>query len=533
MMHTKELLIFLAIILISSSITTISPSEAKLPENLPDVSKAPQKVRIIEGENMIAYARTFLTTVDDPSNHLTPSGNPHDGVALLSVSLTDGDFWCSGTLLPTGEHILTAAHCITDISGNYNLLSGSATFEGDGGTVTIAFDVDPTKTLPHPNYDGDFLKGNDIAILKLVSPAPAEITRMNFSTNDNSVGEEIQKIGYGISGFFISGEDRSNWDVGTKRDGKNMYDAFGDVMYNALGMVSGVDYVPQGVYQLDSDDGLAVHDAFDFFFDITDIGLGTNEVMTAGGDSGGPTLADTDNDGVPDTIVGVSSYGITLAFRTGPPSLRTSDCTIQGIQPDSSCGEFAGDTRVSMYADWINSVLPPPKFLEIKGDPVNTSSTSYQVIVTGQISLGSNANPNSDIISPDGTTLNGIITPTGLDDLYFTGDIVSITAVIHIFSFVDGVEVSNGSPSFLEIKGDPITSGITTYQIVVSGQITKGPNANTSDILSPDGTTIDGLVKSTGVDDYSFTGNVVSITATQHVFSFVDGVEVSNGSPPP
>jgi len=173
------------------------------------------------------------------------------------------------------------------------------------------------------------------------------------------------------------------------------------------------------------------------------------------------------------------------------------------------------------------------KFLEIKGDPVTSGFTTYQIVVTGQIFLGPNVN-SGDILSPDGTTLDGGMMPTGIDDYFFTGDIVSITAGKHIFSFVDGVEVPNDSQigKFLEIKGDPAASGFTTYQIVVTGQIFLGPNANSGDILTPDGTTLDGGMMPTGIDDFFFTGDIVSITAGKHIFSFVDGVEVPNGSPP-
>jgi len=171
------------------------------------------------------------------------------------------------------------------------------------------------------------------------------------------------------------------------------------------------------------------------------------------------------------------------------------------------------------------------KFLEIKGDAATSSSTLYQVIVSGQISLGPKANP-ADKLSTDGTTINGKVFPTGRDNYYFTGDIVSITAGQHVFSFVDGVEVTNDSLAgkSLEIKGDSATSSLTTYQVIVSGQILLGPNANPNDKLSTDGTTINGKVKPTGLDNYFFTGDIVSITADQHVFSFVNGVEILNDS---
>ena len=108
----------------------------KDPEKLKDMKKIkdPEKlkdmknVRVIEGENFVAYARALYTTVDNPSNHLTPSGDPYDGVSELFLTLSTGTFGCSGVLLPTGQHVLTAAHCITDDFGNYNLQTGFCYF---------------------------------------------------------------------------------------------------------------------------------------------------------------------------------------------------------------------------------------------------------------------------------------------------------------------------------------------------------------------------------------------------------------------
>jgi len=86
---------------------------------------------------------------------------------------------------------------------------------------------------------------------------------------------------------------------------------------------------------------------------------------------------------------------------------------------------------------------------------------------------------------------------------------------------------------FLEIQGAPETSPPTTYQIIVSGEIFYGPQANPpDDMLSSDGTTIDGTINPTKIDNYFFTGDIVSITADQHIFSFVDGIEISNDSTP-
>jgi hypothetical protein len=81
----------------------------------------------------------------------------------------------------------------------------------------------------------------------------------------------------------------------------------------------------------------------------------------------------------------------------------------------------------------------------------------------------------------------------------------------------------------LTIKGDSAGAN-AVYKIVVSGTITPGPNADANDKLSTNKNTVDGIVWITGIDDFYFTGDIVSITADHHIFSFVDGVEIPNGS---
>jgi len=181
------------------ALTNIPFSDAILPENLPDESQAPYHVRVIEGENIIAYARPLYTSLDDPSNHEVDISGPHDGVAKLIVTRTDGTFGCSGTLANDKVHVFTAAHCVTDNNGNYILISGSATFEGDLESITIPIDANPSKSKAHPDWDGDFIKGNDIAILKLVSTAPSQIPGIPHATSGNAVGTIVEKAGYGLS----------------------------------------------------------------------------------------------------------------------------------------------------------------------------------------------------------------------------------------------------------------------------------------------------------------------------------------------
>lgn len=345
----KSLFVFaITAILILGTLTVGNASALpNLPDDLPDVSKAPEKVRVIQGENLIAYAKAHYTTYDNPANYQT--GSNYSGVAQLYLPSGSGAIYgCSGALLPTGSHILTAAHCVTDSNGNLDLVINNnsiAVFLTSNGNEII-----PIKGVTvYGDYDGDFIKGNDIAVIELMSEASNYVQRYNYATNDDQIGNNIHKVGYGISGYLSSGADSNTYPFGTKRDGQNIYDAFGDTMYNALGLSPFNDYIPQAVYQFDSDDGSKKHDAFDFFFGISGRGLGTNEVNSASGDSGGPSF---NSEG---EITGITSYGITLQYT----NRQTSDCTKQFGVPklDSSCGEFSGDTRVSIYASFIEDVL--------------------------------------------------------------------------------------------------------------------------------------------------------------------------------
>ena len=366
----------LGILVFSISQTTY----AIFPTDLPEKSQASYHVRIIEGNNIIGYARPLYTSLDNPANHVVPSSNPHDGVAKLLLSRTDGSFGCTGTLANTKIHVITAAHCITDENGSNILLSGFATFEGDSESIIIPIDV--ANSVVHPDYDGDFIRGNDIAILKLGEVAPPQIPAIQHATSENAIGSVVNKTGYGLSGFFGNGTDSSSFPFGTQREGQNRYDALADTMYSQMGKVADVDYIPGAIYQYDSDDGTVGHDAFGYFFGIIDLGLGNNEVMSAPGDSGGPTFLNGE-------LVGLVSYGISLEFLNN----QTPDCTTIHNDPllDSSCGEFASDTRVSQYADFIDGVLSTVS--DTDGDGV------YDTIDN----CPSDTNPDQSDLDSDGT----------------------------------------------------------------------------------------------------------------------------------
>lgn len=311
----------------------------ELPEHVPDIAKI--KVgqftqTVIETENIRAVIQPLYTTFGNPADYLTAPGGSLDGAGLLVLTRSDGTFGCTGSLLWTGEHVLTAAHCVTDDFGNNVLQSGTVTFEDDLRTETIA--IDATATKVHNKWNGDVLKGNDVAVLKLVSAPSSDITRYQIDRNSSDdVGAIVDKVGYGRSG---NGNDGDILPFGDKRNGQNQYDDVADTMLKALGLKAKAHFVPGSVLQYDFDNGLSGNDAFGFFFNNNDLGLGSSEVNSASGDSGGPAIHDG-------KITGITSYGVTLTFNDG----TTSD--VNNIL-DSSFGEFSGDTRVSQYVGFID-----------------------------------------------------------------------------------------------------------------------------------------------------------------------------------
>lgn len=337
--HILIIIAFLTLVSMPILWNSASANPPDLPQKA-QIHVAPFRVIRIEHEGLTALAQVRYTTYDYPGNHDT-AASAFPGVAKLILKRDDFTVGCTGTLLLNKTHILTAAHCLTDEFGTNILLSGMATFMVDG--IEEEINIETSEVNIHPDWDGDFIRGNDIAILALFRSVDTKGYDIDRNNRDD-VESTSEKIGYGLSGYGLLGFDSTNYVFGQKRDGQNKYDAVADTMLKALGLRSGRDFVRGSVLQYDFDNGVADNDAFDFFFGIPGRGLGNNEVSSAPGDSGGPTITG-------DVIQGVTSYGITLQFVNGD----TSDITPGEI--DSSFGEFSGDTRVSKYAAWVDSII--------------------------------------------------------------------------------------------------------------------------------------------------------------------------------
>jgi len=342
--------------------------------DLPDQAPIDNIIIIEYGPNKAKIRPLYTTHDEDHSSYISPA-NEFTGVAdlILKVGPT---IRCSGSLLKDSSNantqfVLTAAHCVTNSNtGKISVKRGYAEFKGVEGVQRI--NIIASQTSVHPNWDGDFIKGNDVAIVKLESvPVGIDGYRIDtFSGDDLPVGNQdcdsaiVVKAGYGRTGWGQNGDVVSS---GTKHDGRNCYDDSSD---NLLSNFNRATTIPNAVLQYDFDRNLDVDD--DGISDIVDaagahfgqvhIGLGSDEVNSAPGDSGGPSF------NLQGKITGITSYGMSVTLNNNNPDIDNS--------LNSSFGEYSGDTRVSLFAGWIDSVLnsstplpPPPDEDEPKACP--------------------------------------------------------------------------------------------------------------------------------------------------------------------
>lgn len=273
----------------------------------------------------------------DPNDYIVSPGNGFDGVVSLSLQTDLGRFDCSGSLLPSGQHILTAAHCLTDNFG-LNITNGATAFFD---LPTGKFGIKTANIFIHPDWDGfaDFDSfGGDLAILELASAAPEAAQRYDIYRNTDEIGQVSTKVGYGLSGQGNQGFNPSNFPFGVKRSGQNVYEFLGENLDPGV--------LPSAILLYDFDSGLPENDAFGFV-GIPDLGLGLPEVNSAPGDSGGPTF-------INGLIAGITSYGQCFFNPINFECFSPPDVDNIG---NFSFGEFSGDTRVSTYASYIDDVL--------------------------------------------------------------------------------------------------------------------------------------------------------------------------------
>ncbi len=285
--------------------------------------------------------------------------NQYTGTVQLQYN---GGRYCTGSLLPSGMHILTAAHCVTDDAGVKfgSYANDSVQFDGPSGSVDLRF----VGVSVHEGWTGDYSgTGNDLAIITLHTAAPSWAERYDLYTGD-AVGQDYTRIGYGGFGW---GDTGALYGGITGSDG-NLLRVFGTNHFDSdnFALCYMVSWNCAGGQVLTSDFDNGVDSANDLWgnlflnFDGGNTafvnGATDQEVNSAPGDSGGTVLVDG-------RLAGITSYGFSFGC-----DYFDANCTTRGRALNSSWGEGATDTSVAFFADWINAhAVPVPAPLALMG----------------------------------------------------------------------------------------------------------------------------------------------------------------------
>ncbi|XVJ71672.1 MAG: trypsin-like serine protease [Rhizobacter sp.] len=276
---------------------------------------------------LIAPAAHAVVSFNNPDSWVLPSG-ALEGTARVEFSNASGNFVCSGSLLQGGSYVLTAAHCVDDFTSlSVNFRQGSVARTG-------------AEVFINSNWNGQFATGADIALIRL-DQAVNDI--QGFALADGNVmGNVFLMAGHGLIGSGNTG--------GTGFDGFNR-PHYGYNVYD-VGFAGAYGFT----YVYDFDNGTANQNTHCQIYLVCGAGLGINEALIAGGDSGGGSFV---WDGTQWLLAGVHSFGRTFGRFECPLNPGQICGDIDNITLNSSFGETAGDTAVFSHMNWINAFINP------------------------------------------------------------------------------------------------------------------------------------------------------------------------------
>lgn len=295
----------------------------------------------------------------NPSAAFNGVANAFNGTARLRFTTTEaaGTFACSGSLLPGGQYVLTAAHCVD------GLINMTVTF---GFYNNVALETRTvTSYTQHPGWiatNGALDTGADMALVRLNAP----VTTLNayYLSTTNDVGKEQLITGYGATSTGSSTSGASFNDSAYGHYGYNVADVESSVVFAAWDASNpGADTYTAptyGVTYVSDFDGIgSQYNTLDRMKLITGSNAWTSglaldnnrEAIIAGGDSGG-------GDFIWDAVSGkwllsaVHSWG--WQFCQG--RITSPTCDFQ-TGNNTSYGDLSGSTATFTHIAWIESVV--------------------------------------------------------------------------------------------------------------------------------------------------------------------------------
>ncbi len=302
-----------------------------------------------------------------------------DGVARISFSNSTGSYACSGSLLQGGSYVLTAAHCADDFS------SMTVNFGWAGGSAAVTRSV--TEAVLHPGwlgFENSADAGNDLALVRLSAPITTIGGYALSSTND--VGKTYLMAGYGTTSVG-SANTATNWsDSGYGHYGWNTFDVDSKTFNRVVDAVTPgwgyeAGYYTGTTYMSDFDGPNGSYNTLAKVAGVaggfsSSAGLGSNEALIAGGDSGGGDFVLEGGQWLLSAVHSWGWQGNSVCGLIGGGSLTGCDISTRNA---SSYGDLSGATAVFDQLGWINSVIAVP-------EPATTA-----LMLAGLLAVGSAA----------------------------------------------------------------------------------------------------------------------------------------------